>query len=168
MGIANYFQFNVFSQPDPHNPQNTVMQIQPGVHGLFSGGLVMDILIGIDEVTARSYQTELNQPIATPVVAKALFDTGCTITSIDHSIITSLGLKTRGYTQTATANGEMRVSQHLVSLSFPGVNLKNKPLHTVQSVNLEGQPFKVLIGRDLMASWTITYNGPAGFVSIAD
>lgn len=30
------------------------------------------------------------------------------------------------------------------------------------------QPFQVLIGRDLMSSWMITYNGLAGFVSISD
>lgn len=167
MAIVTYCKFNVISQPDPTNPANTILHVQPGMHGLLSGGVVMDMLIGVDPITGQSLLAS-NLPIPSPIVVKGLIDTGCTITSIDTSIIDKLQLKTRGYSQTLTANGSMDVSQHLISLNFPGTALSGRPVHTVQSVNLSGQPFSVLIGRDLMASWLITYNGTMGFVSISD
>ena len=163
----NYFQFNVVSQPDPANPANTITKLLPGVHGLFSGGLVIDLLIGVDAVTTQLLQSE-NVIVPSPIIVKGLFDTGCTITSIDSSLISALDLKTTGFSDTGTANGMTTVSQHVASITFPGTKLSGKPVHQVQSVNLAGQPIQALIGRDLMAFWTVTYNGLAGFVSIAD
>jgi len=166
MSIISILKFNVISQPDPTDPNRIIQSPQLGHHALFSGGIVMDIVIGIDAITAQSSQDE--SPIPSPIAAKALVDTGCTITSIDNALATTLNLKIRGYNTIHTANGIATANQHQVSLAFPGTNLKGRQTHTVQTANLTGQPFQVLIGRDLMASWLITYNGPAGFVSIAD
>lgn len=157
----------MITQPDPSNPVRTQIQVQPGPHGLFSGGIVMDMVIGVDSITAQSLQTS-NIPVPAPVTTRALVDTGCTITSIDNSIVSALQLKTRGYTQTYTANGLMNVSQHQVSFGFPGTNLTGRQVQTVQAVDLSGQPFGILLGRDIMMSWSITYNGTTGFVCIAD
>lgn len=167
MAIVTYYQFNVLTQPDPSDPQQTLIHVQPGPHGLFSGGIIMDILIGIDSITAQSLQSA-DIPVPPPFTAKALVDTGCTITSIDNSIVSALNLIPRGYSQTGTANGIATVTNHLVSIEFPRTNLTGRLIHQVQSVSLTGQPFHVLIGRDLMASWNISYNGTAGFVSICD
>lgn len=167
MAVVTYFQFNVQTQPDPANPLNTLVQVQPGAHGLFSGGIVMDVVIGVDSITAQSLLAS-NIPVPSPITSKALVDTGCTITSIDNAIVTQLGLKVRGYNQTHTANGVMNVSQHQISLNFARTNLTGRQVQTVQAVDLSGQPFGMLIGRDIMMSWSITYNGTTGFVCIAD
>jgi len=167
MAVVTYFQFNVLTQPDPANPQNTLLQVQPGPHGLFSGGVVMDIVIGVDAITTQSLLSS-NILVPTPLSVKALIDTGCTITSIDNALVHTLGLRIRGYNQTHTANGMMNVSQHQVSLHFAGTNLSGRPVQTVQAVDLSGQPYGMLIGRDLMMSWSLTYNGTTGFVCIAD
>lgn len=166
MAIITFYQFNVLTQPNPADPTKAIINVQPGPHGLYSGGIMMDVVIGVDSITAQSLQTS-NIPVPSPITAKALVDTGCTITSIDTGIVSALQLKTRGYTQTHTANGLMNVGQHQISLNFP-IDLKGRHVQTVQSVNLSGQPFQVLIGRDIMASWLISYNGTTGFVSIAD
>jgi len=167
MAIVTYFQFNVLTQPDPQNPQNTLIKVEPGPHALFSGGIMMDVSISLDVLTETTLKST-NRPVPAPIIAKALVDTGCTITSIDKTLVSNLDLITRGYAQTHTANGVVSVSQHLVSIGFPGTNLMNRPVQTVQSIDLSGQPFSVLIGRDLMALWSITYNGTTGFVCIAD
>jgi len=167
MPIINYLKFNVISQPDPKNRENIIQQVQLGPHALFSGGVVMDLEISIDIETAQLLR-EQSIPLPSPVIIKGLFDTGCTITSIDNSIISKLNLKNRGFVQIHTANGSVKSTQHIAGLSFPGTMLKEKSAHLVQAVNLSGQPFQALIGRDLMSSWAITYNGPAGFVSISD
>jgi len=167
MAIINFFQFNVVTQPDPHHPGNTNVDVQPGVHGLFSGGVVMNLQVGVDSVTNQALQAE-GGVLPAPIMVKGLLDTGCTVTSIDHSLVSSLGLKVRGYAKTHTANGPVNVTQHLIELGFPGSQLKPRPVQAVQATDLSGQPFQVLIGRDLMAAWSITYNGPAGFVSISE
>lgn len=167
MAIVNIFQFKVFTQPDPKSPGDIIVNVQPGAHGLFSGGVILDMAIGVDSVTAQAMQSQ-GLTVPTPVVIKALLDTGCTVTSIDAGLVTTLGLKTNGFTKTATANGIATTSQHSISLAFPGTKLSGKTLHEVQSVNLKGQPFAALIGRDLMSRWNISYNGSTGFVSIGD
>jgi hypothetical protein len=82
--------------------------------------------------------------------------------------VQKLNLATRGYQQTSTANGTATVSQHLVSIAFPGTGLLGRTLHSINSVNLSGQQIQALIGRDLMSKWLIVYNGGFGTVSISD
>lgn len=167
MGIANYQTFHVTVMPDPSNPNSQKIHIKPGTDSLFSGGVVMDILVGIDMVTATQLK-DRGLAIPEPIPVKALLDTGCTTTSIDRSVAEKLGLKAIGFVQSLTANGPMQCNQHLVSIQFPGIDIKGKPVHTIYTVDLIGQPIDALIGRDLMSKWKITYNGIAGFVSIAD
>jgi len=169
MAVHFYQQFQIISQPDPADPEKIVQLIQPGSHALFAGGVVMDVAIGLDAITVASLQqSQDHQPLPSPIVVKALLDTGCNVTSIDKKIAETLNLKVRGYAQVYTANGLADNSQHLVSFGFPGTGLKGINVLNVQTVNLTGQPFGILIGRDIMSNWAITYNGPAGFVSIAD
>lgn len=167
MAIFTQIKFQVHHIPNPANPSQTQSQLTLGPQGLFAGGIVMDMAIAVDAVTVQAMQNG-NQPIPPPVTAKALVDTGCTITSIDQTLAQRLGLAVRGMTTTHTAAGPTTSNQYFVAFSFPGTNLQGKTLHRVQSVNLTGQPFQVLIGRDLMASWIINYNGPTGYISIAD
>lgn len=165
MTVAYFSQFYVQISPDPTDPTKQHVSVKHGPDGLYSGGIVMEVAIGIDAV---SQSQNKGNPLPEPIIVKALVDTGCTITSIDRSIVSALNLMVRGYSQTFTANGSAQVSNHLVSIDFPGIGLRGKPVHQVQAVDLTGQPFQMLVGRDLMAAWAITYNGPAGFVSIAD
>jgi hypothetical protein len=167
MAIHNYLKFNVQTVPNPQIPNQSMSVVQIGPHALFSAGLAIDLAISVDSVTAQSLQAT-NIPLPYPIISQGLFDTGCTVTSIDQSVATTLGLRVRGYTTVHTANGPVNVGQYLISLAFPGTQLKGQNLLMVNSVNLSGQPFQVLIGRDLMSLWSITYNGPAGFISIAD
>lgn len=138
-----------------------------GQHALFIAGISIDIEIALDIETTKNFQSQ-DIKIPNPIVVKGLIDSGCTYTSIDESIVNSLNLSILGFSDTHTANGSRSATVHAVSLKFPGALLIEKPIHRVQSVNLSGQPYQVLIGRDLMASWNINYNGPAGFVSICD
>lgn len=167
VAIFTQIKFQVRHLPNPANPTQVQSQVTLGPQGLFAGGIVMDMAIAIDAVTAQAMQIG-NQSIPQPVTAKALVDTGCTVTSIDQSIAQQLNLAVRGMTTTHTAAGPTTSNQYFVSFSFPGTDLQGRTLHRVQSVNLAGQPFQVLIGRDLMASWVISYNGSAGYVSIGD
>jgi hypothetical protein len=167
MPVVSYLKFNVVSQPNPADPNQTVQSTQLGPHGLSFGGIIMELAVGVDKVTAQSLHAQ-GIIVPPPIKVKGLIDTGCTITSIDYTLATALGLRIRGYNQTHTANGVVIVPQHQISLGFPDANFAERAVQTVQATNLAGQAFHVLIGRDLMASWSMTYNGPAGFVSISE
>lgn len=167
MGIANYHHFNVSVSPDPTNPSKNLVQVQSGQHGLFAVGINMDIAVGVDAITAKSLQ-DYSLSIPQPRMVKALFDTGCTVTSIDLSIAKALNLKVRGYVNVGTANGLAKAEQYFISIGFPGTTLQGRSLQQVQGIDLRGQQIQALIGRDLMAHWNINYNGIMGLVSISD
>jgi len=167
MGIVSFLQYQFQTRPNPSNPTQPIVHVQPGQASLYFGGVLMDVTIGVDAITSQALLAA-GHLVPNPIITKALVDTGCTVTSIDQTLVTSLNLRTLGFTRIATANGITPVTQHEISLNFPGTPLSGKPILSVQSANLANQPFHILIGRDLMSNWTITYNGPAGFVSIAD
>lgn len=172
MTVQCYQQFRIISQPDPRDPTKTIQILEGGAHALFSGGVLLDVAVGIDAVTANTFRVQNKKTVPPPIRVKALLDSGCTVTSIDQELAKKLNLKTIGFNQVFTANGPVQSPLHVVSLAFPGVapgpTLKGIDLLTVQTVNLAGQQFGVLIGRDIMSRWAIHYNGPAGFISIAD
>jgi hypothetical protein len=134
---------------------------------LFSTGILIDMLVSVDRV-ASELITNLNHKIPDSISVRGLLDTGCTITSIDQGLVEKLGLSVRGFATTQTAAGPMTSSLYSVQIDFQNSNLKGKPVHQVQAIKLPNQAFQVLIGRDLMQSWVINYNGSAGFFSISD
>lgn len=169
MGILNIVNFQFQIIPDPNKPGQSAVTVQSGAHGLFSGGVIIDLAIGVDGVTLQSLHQGIGAPpLPSPVVVKALLDTGCTVTSIDQKIAAALNLAVRGYSQTSTANGIVTVPSHTVSLAFPGTPLRGKPIHPVQAIDLSGHQIQALIGRDIMLQWSIHYNGPAGMITISD
>jgi hypothetical protein len=106
----------------------------------------------------------------------ALFDTGCTTTSIDTRLAEELGLPPIGNTTMITASGKTQSITYLADLSFPENTLSPFPLHKICSCvlpyvpNVDPTPtaFGLLIGRDLMSRWHITWNGTTSAVCISD
>ena len=139
MGILNIVNFQFQIVPDPNIPGQNRVVVQGGAHGLFSGGVVLDVTVGIDAISLQAFHQNPASPPPPPINVKALLDTGCTITSIDQSIAQRLNLAVRGVSQTGTANGVTTVQNHTVSLAFPGSALRGYPIQQVQSVNLTGQ-----------------------------
>jgi predicted aspartyl protease len=147
----------------PSKPGEIAFVVQSGAHALFSGGIVLDVALGLDAITAQTTPTPVQ-----PVVAKALIDTGCTITSVTEALAKQLGLVQRGVAQTLTAKGPAKSAVYAASITFPGSRLRPFPIMRIQEVDLRGQPFGVLIGRDILRGWVIHYNGVAGTITISD
>jgi predicted aspartyl protease len=130
-------------------------------------GIIINVEIGIDLATADALRA-LGQPIPNPVACQALIDTGASILAIDQTIAQSLNLTRRGINTTHTANGPRQCNLYAVALSFPATNLKSYNVIQASEVDLSAQPFKCLIGRDVLSHWHVHYNGQSGAVSIAD
>jgi hypothetical protein len=110
-------------------------------------------------------------------VVYAHFDTGATISSIDRGLAAYLKLKPTGMSSMMTAGGRQEVPNYVIDLHFPGSGLSpfiRLPIASCQlefDVNAEfknPRNFAMLIGRDVMSRWNITWNGPVSTVTIND
>jgi predicted aspartyl protease len=169
MGLLTIQSFALRLVPNPANPQEQQVQHSPAIASkqIIQSGILLQVALGLDSATS-SYLNGVGTPVPNPVMSTALVDTGASSLCIDSSIAQALGLKRRGLTNSLTANGPRQCNVYAVSLSFPGSTLTNYNLIQACEVNLSNQPFKVLIGRDVMSRWHIHYNGQVGVISIAD
>ncbi len=130
-------------------------------------GIVVNVEIGIDLATAEALRA-CAQPVPNSIPCSALVDTGSSILAIDQSLAQSLNLVKRGIYVAHTANGPRQCSLYAVALSFPATNLKSYNIIQASEVDLSAQPFKCLIGREVLRHWHLHYNGETGTISIAD
>lgn len=134
---------------------------------LANKGILVNVEIAIDLATAEALRA-CAQPVPNPIICQALVDTGSSILAIDQSIAQSLNLVKRGIYIAHTANGQRQCNLYAVALSFPATNLKAYNIIQATEVDLSAQPFKCLIGRDILRKWHLHYNGESGAISIAD
>ena len=110
--------------------------------------------------------TQAGQPLPRPVSGMALFDTGASVTCVDASVITSLGVQPVGQGKVHTPSGEANQSIFPARLSFPTMNF-SMDFNAVFGANLAPQGIIALIGRDVLSNAVFTYNGPGGFVTLS-
>lgn len=93
--------------------------------------------------------------------AIALIDTGATSTCITPQIVETLNLRPFDTIEVGTPNGKTIQLGYDIGVILPIA--KNMPI-SVQSpcANLDGQPYQVLIGRDILSICTMFYNGHDG------
>ncbi len=102
-----------------------------------------------------------------PISGRALIDTGASISAVDNSIITSLGVQPVGVTQVHTPSGSAQQNQYPVRFSFPGSGLPDLSVHQAIGSILRAQGIIALIGRDASSSVILVYNGPGGVITLA-
>jgi hypothetical protein len=166
MGIINRITVIRKDTIDPKLPNQIIREDLINPRGLTTNGLIIDVTIDLNKVF-KQVLTELGRPIPPPMITKGLIDTGCSITSIDQSIAESLNLPSQGKVKVYTAAGPSTSYAYEVGIFF-GPLLEGRPSWRVHSARLSNPQFKVLIGRDIMESWAITYNGSFGYFSISD
>lgn len=90
--------------------------------------------------------------------AIALIDTGATCTCIDKTIAQALKLVSHDIKRVQTAGGEDMQCLYDAGVILP---LAQKNIFVVQvlEAKLEKQPYKVLLGRDVLRNCTLVYNG---------
>ena len=105
---------------------------------------------------------------------RGLLDTGATRTAIDISLAKKLNLTPVGYNKIHTAAGLVEALSYTVAIYFIGTRLKPLLNLKVSSCDLglsghssSKQP-GLLIGRDIMMAWNITWHGPTSSVFISD
>jgi hypothetical protein len=95
-----------------------------------------------------------------------LIDTGASITSVDVSIIQSLGIQPVGISNVFTPQGSTQQELFPVKLSFIGTPIIFN-FSSVLGSELRNQGIFALIGRDVLSRCILIYNGPAGHFSLS-
>lgn len=134
------------------------------------------LVAGIGVSNARHSALEAaSQPVPPVVQVRGLVDTGASCTCVDPSVLKALLLTPTGKatvsTPTTGATPETK-DQYDIGLLVPGRLATHTPLvipslPVVCADLLQAQGFHALIGRDVLASCLLTYDGVSGLFTLA-
>jgi len=174
MAIVHHQNIGITVTPPPQEGTRFGLNISP--MPLFQYGFNMPV-----EITTPSAfrKPPINLPLSS-IVVMAHFDTGASITSIDINLAKHLKLLSLGQTESFTASGSQVMPNFAVDISFPNTRLS--PISNLRigscrlnfdlSKNLESpnmpKNFGLLLGRDIMSKWLITWDGITSTVIVSD
>ena len=114
------------------------------------------------------------QPWPNPVSVRGLVDTGASATVVDKAVLSQLGLTPTGMASVhtpSTGTTPHQCLQYDVGLVVPGNQQSDPPLLqatlAVTESDFSMQGIQALIGRDLLRSCILVYNGATGLFSLA-
>lgn len=130
--------------------------------------------------TSTVFSKQPNYPRKSMMVV-AHFDTGASITAIDKKLANYLALNSIGVGSVNTASGVSDTNYYSIDMHFVNTPLKSISDLRVNEVDLkhfnlqsclsnpnEENNFGLLLGRDVMANWSIFWHGPSSSVFISD
>lgn len=126
--------------------------------------LQCEIRVDVDRAAAL---TAAGTPVPQATPGKILIDTGASATCVDLSILLALGITPIGQTQVLTPNGPAVQQIFPCGIAFPGAGLPSLERVFVLGSNLSGQSIIGLLGRDVLGTGLLVYDGVAGHWSIA-
>ena len=106
---------------------------------------------------------------------QALIDTGASATGIDINVLRQLNYPPMGVTKLATPSGTITTHIYIVKLTIPSKTDPNFPPNMPKieidnvraiAVQLANQPYKVLLGRDVLSKMILVYNGPQALITL--
>jgi hypothetical protein len=105
-----------------------------------------------------------------PRPMRALLDTGAGVTVISKVLANHCKLFPTSEGGTITAIGaEHHCGEHAGAVSFPGTGLRSfDSIRIVSAVFVKERHYAILIGRDILRSWLISFDGRSNRVTITD
>jgi hypothetical protein len=100
---------------------------------------------------------------------KALLDTGAAVTVISKTFAKYCKLLQTGETEIRALGSLNKCGEHAGAISFPDTNLRPyDPIRIVSADFVQERHYAILIGRDILRNWTITFDGRSKRVTITD
>lgn len=137
------------------------------------GGPILNAAVTVSEARATALRAA-GQPLSPPVPIRALLDTGAGCTCVDPGVLAALKLTPTGSVSIVTpTTGTQPVDcdQYDVGLAIPGPpgaqTLYHATVAVVAAELLQPQQIHALIGRDILSSCLLTYNGTMGWFTLA-
>ena len=138
-----------------------------------SGGPLITAVLNVSEPRAKAL-TAAGQAVAQQVPIRGLIDTGASGTCIDPALLTALGLSPSGNTLCHTpSTGATPHSADLYDVSLRVYSDLNQPslyfatLPVMASELFAAQGIHALIGRDVLSSCMLMYNGTLRLFTLA-
>ena len=105
-----------------------------------------------------------------PRTMRALLDTGASVTVIRRVFADHCKLFPTNEGSTITAIGSQhRCGEHAGSVSFPGSSLRGfDPIRIISADFARERHYAILIGRDILRNWVISFDGRSKRVTITD
>lgn len=105
-----------------------------------------------------------------PQTMKALLDTGASVTVISKVFANYCKLfQTNEGSEISAIGATHRCWEHAGAINFPGTGLRSfDPIRIVSAVFVKERYYAILIGRDILRNWSITFDGKARRVTITE
>ena len=105
-----------------------------------------------------------------PRPMKALLDTGASVTVISKVFANSCKLfQTSEGSEISAIGAVHRCGEHAGAISFPGTDLRPfDSVRIVSAVFTKQRYYAILIGRDILRNWALTFNGRSRQVTIQE
>jgi hypothetical protein len=136
-------------------------------------GPCLPVQVEVPPALAAQLQ-QTGQAVPAPVAGFALVDTGASVSAVDDTVIQQLGVQPIGMVPVGTAGGPQQQAIYPGRFTFPGTTLPAIDFGSLLGCNLAGQivaihqgPLIALLGRDLLQSFVLVYNGPGGTFSLS-
>jgi len=106
----------------------------------------------------------------------ALIDTGASVTGVDENVLSQLGYPPIGVASLATPSGISQTGVYMVRLVIPSQRDPHFPpdmprivIDNIRAVavKLGSQPYRVLLGRDVLSRLVMIYNGPGALITLS-
>ncbi len=129
-------------------------------------GPILQVTLGFPESIA-GVLIEQGKPVPSPVSGYALVDTGASDTCIDSDIAETFNLPVIDQVKMASdSHNAIDKNVYPALIEFVSYPIKINVERAV-GANLMSQDLLVLLGRDLLQSFTLFYNGPAGELTLS-
>lgn len=137
-------------------------------------GPLLDFSVGVTTPREQVLKA-VGKPVPPPQSVRGLIDTGASHTVLDKSIITGLCLNPSGITRIKTPSTGQGTHQcylydvkfHFISNQGIRIPLASLPSLPVLECDLSAQGIQALIGRDVLASCALFYNGDVSRFALA-
>ncbi len=131
----------------------------PPVAALQQRGPVVQVSVTVEQNTGKGLASQ-GKPVPPPQTGQALIDTGASNSCIDDEVAKKLGLPVidQGFMVSAT-HEKVPCNIYPVLISSPIMNFN---IPRAMGAALVSQGLVAIIGRDVLQSCTLFYNGPAG------
>jgi hypothetical protein len=150
------------------------MDPSKGIHapqGLATLGAVLQVEVNLPQPLIE-FLGQQGRPIPAPYTGTALIDTGASMTCVDESVLTNLGINAVGLVSLGTAAGLVQRPLFPARLAFPepklNVDLSRVVAVDLRGQNIQGMPLIALIGRDdILRVCQFIYDGSGGFFTLS-
>ena len=159
--MINTYRYGAQGEKIEQDGKRTPVQIPSKVVLNRMGPFVKPVTITHPRISQELIEKRGENVLAKSV--RALIDTGASISIISQQVADELDLVQTGYQNVSSVQDEQLQPVYYGLIMFPWGRGIEVPIISCPLKN-----FDCLIGRDVLAHWHFTYNGPDGSIVICD